>query len=89
MTYSRGCTYLIKHPTHIIGTISTMINHVYTTNLSHNIKTFTLLHGLTDHFQLLVSTNIWNSNPMLYLSDAQKNFNQKLFLKIYVKLYAK
>ena len=57
MIYSQGCIPTITHPTRITSTSSTLIDHIYTNNFIKEMKSFILLHDLTDHFPILVSTN--------------------------------
>ena len=57
MIYSPGCIPTITHPTRITITSSTLIDHIYTNNFIKEMKSFILLHDLTDHFPILVSTN--------------------------------
>ena len=56
MLYSQGCVPIIAHPTRITETSSTIINHIYSNNISKTIKNFILIHDLTDHLPILVST---------------------------------
>ena len=41
---------------------STLIDHVYTNNTTKEIKSFILLHDLTDHMPTIVSTNLKKLN---------------------------
>ena len=58
MLYSQGCATIITHSTRISETSFTIIDHIYTNNISKTIKSFILIHDLTDHLPILVSTKL-------------------------------
>ena len=62
MIYSRGCLPIITQPTRITENSSTLIDHVYTNNTTKEMKSFILLHDLTDHMPIIVSTNLKKLN---------------------------
>ena len=62
MIYSQGCLPIITQPTRITENSSTLIDHVYTNNTTKEMKSFILLHDLTDHMPIIVSTNLKKLN---------------------------
>ena len=62
MIYSQGCLPIITQPTRITENSSALIDHVYTNNTTKEMKSFILLHDLTDHMPIIVSTNLKNLN---------------------------
>ena len=53
--YSLGCIPLITNPTRITEseTSFSIIDHLYTNNISHKTDSFVILHNLTDHLPIL------------------------------------
>ena len=49
MLYSQGCVPVITHPSCITQTSLTILDYIYTNNISKTIKSFILIHDLTDH----------------------------------------
>ena len=58
MLYSQGYIPIMTHHKRITETSSTIIDHIYTNNISKTIKSFILIHDLTDHLPILVSTKL-------------------------------
>ena len=56
MLCSSGCLPLIKHPTRITPTSSTLIDHIYTnaTTTTQNITSNVILNDFSDHFPVSV-----------------------------------
>ena len=49
MLFSLGCLPLVKFPTRISNTSSTLIDHIYTNNILHKNTTHILINDLSDH----------------------------------------
>ena len=81
MIYSQGCIPTIAHPTRITSTSLTLIDHIYTNNFIKEMKSFILLHDLTDHFPILVSTKFrkLDLTPDEILIRDTKHFNIEKF----------
>ena len=54
MLCSSGCLPLIKHPTRITLTSSTLIDHIYTNAATQNITSNVILNDFLDHFPVSV-----------------------------------
>ena len=85
MIYSQGCIPTINHPTRMASTSSILIDHIYTNNFIKEMKSFILLHDLTNHFSILVSTNFGKLDltpDEMLITDAKhynvEKFNQEL-----------
>ena len=58
MIYSQGFVPTITCPTRITETSSTCIDHIYTNNVISVLKSYILLHDLTDHLPIILNTNM-------------------------------
>ena len=89
MIYSLGCIPLITNPTRITETSSSIIDHLYTNNISHKTDSFVILHNLTDHLPILASSyfkTIEKKSNSGYFRDTKEfqvdNFVEDLYKNI-------
>ena len=85
MVYSHGCIPLITHPTRITEKSSTIIDHIYTNNITRKIDSFIILRDLTDHLPVMVCTDFQrypkNLNEMPTLIRDTRKFRTESFAK--------
>lgn len=83
MTYSLGCIPLITHPTRITSNSATLIDHVYTNNITDLGKSFILITDVSDHFSVVVCSDLnipKHSKTVSYIRDTN-NFDMDQFLQ--------
>ena len=71
MLFSMGCVphiYLPNLPTRITTKSSTLLDHIYTNFVVSNIKSYILLHDITDHF--LICSTITELKPYVTVETA-------------------
>ena len=85
MVYSHGCIPLITHPKRITEKSSTIIDHIYTNNITRKIDSFIILHDVTDHLPVMVCTDFQrypkNLNEMPTLIRDTRKFRTESFVK--------
>ena len=83
MLFSMGCLPLVKFPTRISNSSSTLIDHIYTNNILHKNTTYILINDLSDHLPVLTLLHIVKNTPKnvctIHIRDT-KNFNSEKFL---------
>ena len=83
MLFSMGCLPLVKFPTRISNTSSTLIDHIYTNNILHKNTTHILINDLSDHLPVLTLLHTVKNTPKnvctIHIRDT-KNFNSEKFL---------
>ena len=83
LTYSLGCIPLITHPTRITTTSSTLLDHVYTSNVVGEHKSFILVEDVSDHLPVMVCSNLSlpkSEKSTVTLFRDTKNFDIETFL---------
>ena len=82
MLCSSGCLPLIKHPTRIMLTSSTLIDHIYTNATTQNITSNVILNDFSDHFPVSVLIhNLKNkSTPAASMIRDYKSFKPEDFI---------
>ena len=83
MLVSLGCLPLIKHPTRISSSNATLIDHIYTNNLTHVTATYILYEDISDHLPVILllrnMTHKITSNNTLIRDTIQNNLFQMSF----------
>ena len=82
MLCSSSCLPLIKHPTRITPTSSTLIDHIYTNATTQNITSNVILNDFSDHFHVSVLIhNLKNkSTPAASMIREYKPFKPEDFI---------
>ena len=82
MLFSLGCIPLIKPPTRITSSSATLIDHIYSNNISSQTTTHILLDDISDHLPaiLLLNNTKHNKAPTRKLKKDESNFNQESFI---------
>ena len=84
MICSLGSIPLIKHPTRITQTSSTLIDHIYTNNVPDNINSCIILNDVSDHLPIAIiidqQKEKLNCNKTIKVRD-MKNFILEDFLE--------
>ena len=57
MLFSLGCLPLIKYPTQIAATSATLIDHIYSNNVSHKMTAHVLINDISDHMPVMILLN--------------------------------
>jgi len=81
MLYSLGCVKQIKYPTRITQLSATLIDHIYTNNVTHESTSHILTEDISDHLpiMLLINNSIHKAIPSNnYIRDAKKCKIKKL-----------
>ena len=83
MLFSLGCLPLVKFPTRISNTSSTLIDHIYTNNILYKNTTHILINDLSDHLPVLTLLHTIKNRAKnvctIHIRDT-KNFNSEKFL---------
>ena len=84
MTYSLGAIPLITHPTRVTDNSSSLLDHVYTNNISGETHSYILLDDISDHMPVIVCSDLALKHPKKYEASYvrdTKNFEAELFLE--------
>ena len=84
MTYSLGAIPLITHPTRVTNNSSSLLDHVYTNNISGETHSYILLDDISDHMPVIVCSDLVLKHPKKYEASYvrdTKNFEAELFLE--------
>ena len=73
---SYGCMSLLNCPTRVTDSSSTLIDHLYSNDMHHNINCKILIHDISDHFPFIFSVNA--NSPSNNVEMLRKR-NMKLF----------
>ena len=82
MTYSLGAIPLITHPTRITDNSSSLLDHVYTNNISGETHSYILLDDISDHMPVIVCSDLALKHPKKYEASYvgdTKNLRQNYF----------
>ena len=75
---------IIREPTRVTETTSTIIDHVYTSHPDNIIESFVLPYSISDHFPVCftrkISNRISKSKHVTTKYRCFKNFNEDVFL---------
>ena len=84
MLFSLGCLPLVKFPTRVSNTSSTLINHIYTNNILYKNTTHILINDLSDHLPVLTLLHTIKNTAKnvctIHVHDT-KNFNSEKIFK--------
>ena len=84
MTYSLGAIRLITHPTRVTDNSSSLLDHVYTNNISGETHNYILPDDISDHMPVIVCSDLALKHPKKYEASYvrdTKNFEAELFLE--------
>ena len=84
MTYSLGAIPLITYPTRVTDNSSSLLDHVYTNNISGETHSYILLDDISDHMPVIVCSELALKHPKKYEASYvrdTKNFEAELFLE--------
>ena len=82
MLCSSGCLPLIKHPTRITATSSTLIDHIYTNATTQNITSYIITSDLSDHMpvSVLIQNLHKKTNQATMMTRDYKSFEPENFM---------
>ena len=55
--YSLGCYPIINKPTRVVNEAEPCVDHIYTNNLSTEIKPYIMLHDISDHYPIYLTVS--------------------------------